>query len=133
MSETTSVDKLGVSSGKGYGVVARREIGGDIPNQGTAWGANQGEEEVRTGRGLCRKSSFAGAVQFGCGDVITVKASHDWTAVHGVAGRGQRLHGFARCGVGWDRNTELTQNIVHALAHDVDGLARHRVGARRER
>ncbi len=47
------VDEFGVSSGEGNGVVAGGEIGGDIPNQGTAWGADEGEEEVGAGRGLC--------------------------------------------------------------------------------
>ena len=82
------VDEFGVSGGEGNGVVARREIGGDIPNHGAVWCADESEEEVSAGRGGSGESGFARAVELGGSDVITVKARHDGTAVHRFTRRG---------------------------------------------
>src|SRR6266566_9154673 len=88
------VDDFGVGGGEGDGVVAGVEHGGDIPDQGRSVGvAEEGEEEVGAGGGCCGQGGFAGAVEFGVSDVVTVEAFHDGGAVLGAAGGGEGLHG----------------------------------------
>ena len=122
------MDEFCVSGGEGDGVVASVQVSGDVPDVGRAvWRADDGVDEVRPGRGLCRKNGLASAVEFYGRDVIAAHAGKDRAAVGGAAGRGKGLHGLAGGGVGGDGDAELAEDFVHALAHDVDRLAGHGV------